>query len=60
MKRFHAAEIRNIKEMHQNGKIKKRLQTINYFSEQQYLDIKRNPSSWKNNSSTIEQELRVI
>jgi hypothetical protein len=61
-KDFNAAEIRNIKEMHQKWQDKEKAtkQSI-YFSEQQYLDIKKEiHHRGKNNSSTIEQELRDL
>lgn len=59
---FNDAEIRNIKDMHQKWQDKEKVtkQSI-YFSEQQYLDSKKEITHrGKNNSHTIEQELREL
>ncbi len=61
-KDFNEAEIKNIKDMHQKWQDKEKTtkQSI-YFSEQQYLDSKKEITHrGKNNSSTIEQELRDL
>ncbi len=61
-KDFNDAEIRNIKDMHQKwqDKEKNTKQSI-YFSEQQYLDNKKEITHrGKNNSHTIELELRDL